>query len=941
MSHRSFESTFTLLKQRVLVLASTAGLAWGWCGGIALLLVGMWLDLVWELSEVGRLCTVAGALITGAALLVSCIVFALRQTRGALLARRLDQTAQTGGLILAGMELDAAYDSHPAEASLTQGLAELTIQRASQLAEQVPEARVFPSVPAKRALGAAAALCFAVLLVVCCAPRLAAVELLRFSDPFGDHPPFSYTQLKVEPGNTDVRYGNPLDVVVVTQGPPVEELELVVRTVGDKGQPHEEALPMFPEVAGQWRATIASVTTGGQYFVRSKTTRSHRYQLGVITVPELEEVRFRVTPPAYTRDPVYEGLLPQGGLSVLAGTRVEVRARSNRPLQSGTLQLPHGKQQQTVALKPASADGATTEVSGTFTVSQAGKFQITVKDQAGQDCREPFTGTINLLKDQVPFIRLLEPAAQSLATPSIPLPVVLAAEDDYGVTKVQLYRSLNDSRAMPLTVPTADPALRRHDEETALPLAQYGLQPGDVIKLFARVEDNDPAGAKGSESPIAVIQIVSDEELQKMLRAREGVDLMVSKYQEAQRRMEALQDELEKLEKQLQQRDPDGKLTDDEKEDVEQLAKKIEEEAAAVRESAEQMSSYDLDKALNKELETLAKQMDKAAQSAHAAAKKPMAKAGETLEELKKMKEQLAQEKDKLQKEVNDPLEKLAAIYPLMEDQSRFEALAQRQRELAERLASMKGQDNPADPAQRARMRDLEEEQRQTREELENLLNEIESHIAGLPLDEPKVQQLADSAREFVDAVRASGADQTMSDAEAGLSEFSGSRGADESRKAADILEKFLSKCKGMGDGSGEACQGLKFAPGEGSLGDTLNQLLADAGFKPGRKPGTGTGASGGYSARRSALNNIGMYGQMPTRGNPTQASARKGKKSQQGTIGGSYRDDRDNVAPSRLDPHGLLKAAGTSEAAIPARYRNRVEQYFRRIAEEGTGQKP
>ena len=32
-----------------------------------------------------------------------------------------------------------------------------------------------------------------------------------------------------------------------------------------------------------------------------------------------------------------------------------------------------------------------------------------------------------------------------------------------------------------------------------LPLSAYGLRPGDVIKLFARVEDNDPAGAKGSE----------------------------------------------------------------------------------------------------------------------------------------------------------------------------------------------------------------------------------------------------------------------------------------------------------------------------------------------------------------------------------------------------------------------------------------------------------
>ena len=43
-----------------------------------------------------------------------------------------------------------------------------------------------------------------------------------------------------------------------------------------------------------------------------------------------------------------------------------------------------------------------------------------------------------------------------------------------------------------------------------LPLSQYGLVPGDEIKLFGRVEDNDPAGPNGAESTVVVVRIDPD-----------------------------------------------------------------------------------------------------------------------------------------------------------------------------------------------------------------------------------------------------------------------------------------------------------------------------------------------------------------------------------------------------------------------------------------------
>ncbi|MFN0055046.1 MAG: hypothetical protein ACKV0T_22975, partial [Planctomycetales bacterium] len=205
-----------------------------------------------------------------------------------------------------------------------------------------------------------------------------------------------------------------------------------------------------------------------------------------------------------------------------------------------------------------------------------------------------------------------------------------------------------------------------------------------------------------------------------------------------------------------------------------------------------------------------------------------------------------------------------------------------------------------------------------------------------------QLAELAESSRQFVQDVRESQADQEMLSAATGLGEFSGSRGHASATEAADTLEHFLSRCQGQGKKCEGACDSLKFNPGEGGMGETLSQLLANAGFKPGmggQKPGqTGEGAGGGFSARTSAMNNMGLYGNLPTKGNPQSSKSGGGKQGP--TIGGSFRTDADRPAASRLDPHGMLKAAGASESAVPVRYRRRVEQYFQRIAEETGGSK-
>jgi hypothetical protein len=908
------------LRFRMLLLGLLCGIGWAIVGGVLLFCAGIWLDLLWELSPGLRVAANIVAVVAAIGLLIATVL--VWKSRGAdrALARRLDRAGGTGGQILSGYDLERAsfpdyYSPH------TEGMAAIAAQRAADVAARIPAAQAVPAKAIRPAVFAALSLIVAVGLLAVLLPRLVQTEWLRFADPYGDHPPYSRILFNVSPGDVKVRYGSGLDVQVTTSDDLVERVELVL-VEGES----EEVLPMFPEAGGAWRATLTRVLEPTKYFVRASGSRSHRFGIDVITLPSLEEVRFQVTPPAYTRLPTYDGPLPQGGLAGLPGAKVQVKVKSNRPLRSGTLVFTHGKTETKLELTPVSPKANT--VQGNFEITTAGKFSLRVTDIAGEDSQDQFAGTVTLLNDDRPFVRIRQPAPVSLATPEATLPILMAGEDDYGISQLQLYRSLNESRATPLGVEVPKPAITRFDADEGLPLSAYGLSPGDVIKLFARIEDNDPALAKGSESPLVEVRIISQEEYEQMLRRKEGLQVLLSKYQQAQRRLETLAAELEEQKKGLQKKSKES-ASEEQKEELKKLTKRLKREAAEIRSAAKHLLPFDLDENMVEHLEKLAKDLEDEAQALEEQDLEKLTE-GDLADLMEQLQKRLAKKQEEQAKEVAEPMEHLERIYPIIEDQSRFVQIYHRQVELAERLASLKGKDGADDPLLKGRMRDLELEQRQIREDLDTLLVDIQNHAELLPEDE-RLDDLRATALKFVDDVRASEAEEQMQAAENGLVEFSGDQAAKSAQDAAETLAKFLSQCEQTA-GAGQAC--LKFSPGlQQALGDTIAQLLGEAGLpKPGDGPGAGSG--GGFSSRRNSLRNVGLYGQMP--GMEQNAGNQSGKQSP-AAAGGTYSGNAASHENAELvGARGVLEAAGSGNVPVPVRYRTRVGAYFERIVDEG-----
>ncbi|MCA9138491.1 MAG: hypothetical protein KDB00_17085 [Planctomycetales bacterium] len=964
-----FAMTLHPVRQRAIMIGLFAALAVGFLVMLAMLVFGMWLDLTVPLPVGLRRVMLGLTALSASASVIALLWHAKRHTTDHAMAGQIDEAVGADGRVMAGFDLvDRGIPSasrsvtNDHDAAVCLSLAALAADQATQVCQNIDPVDVVSSQKAKYWWRNAAIAVLGVAIIAAFVPRMAWTQAQRMLIPMESQLPYSPTTLLVEPGDTEVLFGSDLEVFATIQGPTVDDLELVM-TFDDQT---EETLPLLAETDVRWRTYLTRVTRPANYFVKADGARSEMHRIDVRMTPEIKSVRCVITPPQYTKQSPYEGPIPDHGFQGLVGTKVEIELTSNRPLKHGTLSLEFQDKKESVELQVDSGESSdnSTEslqtVRGGFTLSQNGHFHLSLTDIDGTASNDFIEGAITLLTDQKPVIRLLQPKAISLATPNIPLPIVIAAEDDFGLTRLELFRGLNQSPEIAAPIELEDDSANLKIS-TSLPLSAYGLEPGDEITIFARVEDNDPAGAKGAESPVATVRIISPQQLAELELSRRGMEAVLSKQRQAQRQMEQLQEQLNEAKKKLEealeaqqaadQSNKAGSPDASEKqsaadqamqEAAKQLAsaqKSMEETADAMRQSAAMELPVDIDKGMNEQLSEMADKLQKMAQRMSELQEKMESGqklSAEEQEELKDLMQQLDEMKQQHQDSAMNPTERMSKILPLAADQQRFTQLARRQRSLADRLDALQSSDLSS-PETKRRADELRREEQQLQVALSQLLEDIESHVKQLP-DDPELDKLRQTATDFVDDVRASQADPAMTETQKELLGDQPVPASQQATKAAEILESFLSQCDSMG---GQACKNCEasFNPSAGGAkpGNSISQLLKQMGLgegQSGMKPGPGMGMApgDGYSMPQNTPDNIGVYGGLPiqeskpSRGNGPQTDGGVATYDQGGTANGT---SGGNAAAADA------AARGDSGAVVPGVYQKQVSDYFRGLAEE------
>lgn len=232
-------------------------------------------------------------------------------------------------------------------------------------------------------------------------------------------------------------------------------------------------------------------------------------------VPGFDELRWRVTPPAYSGLPTVHGR-GDDALSALPGSRVRLWSRyaprwsAVRAARVGGSAIPVGRR-----------DG---EWVAEWTVD-ADDRGVTVEAAAGDSVVDRRVVPVLVLDDRPPDVTLSAPE-RDLVLPSAHgrLAVRAAATDDYGVAELRLtwIRSRGSGEMFEFAEgewPWA--AVRRSgrgiEGEHVVDLATLDLQPGDVIHLRAVARDrNDVTGPGESVSRTRIIRIARENELDQV-----------------------------------------------------------------------------------------------------------------------------------------------------------------------------------------------------------------------------------------------------------------------------------------------------------------------------------------------------------------------------------------------------------------------------------------
>lgn len=257
------------------------------------------------------------------------------------------------------------------------------------------------------------------LILIALLPRMAQTQLLRFTDPFGDHPAYSRYDFVITPDDLEVLYGESLDLSIEVRGPAVEQLELVMippkpdRNGSPDAATPIDVVPAFPSPSGTWQATIADITQKFDLYCRVRRAHSRTYPVRVITVPRIEDVRVEVTPPLYTGQTTSRGPAATEGIHGLQGTHVRVIALSNRPLSAGSLSLvtQSGSQPITMTAQPDPH-----EVAAEFEIKETGRLELYVVDAAGQSSTDELADLLDRIEEHatsLPDAERLDPLRQT------------------------------------------------------------------------------------------------------------------------------------------------------------------------------------------------------------------------------------------------------------------------------------------------------------------------------------------------------------------------------------------------------------------------------------------------------------------------------------------------------------------------------------------------
>ena len=333
--------------------------------------------------------------------------------------------------------------------------------------------------------------------------------------------------IEISPGNITIGRGQ--EVLIEVQNPETRlEHKLYFRY--DK---------IFRELAlTDWRYLFNSVETDIEYYIANSVASSDTFKITCLDEPYARQWRTQISPPPYTGLSTVVDTLSQGNIEAFLHSLVNLNIQTNIPIKQAQMRFSDGR---TLPLK-----GSGNSFSTQFRVQKAETWYLELIDELGRKNR-PEEKSINIITDSPPEIRILFPAKDTVLDQRMNLPLIVSANDDFGLRNLQLVYQINDAAPQSITIKSVIPG-KIINLDYVFDLAPFGLFPGDRVTYWMQVWDNSPMHQK-AESARYVARFPSIAEIYQEIEQKEN--LKTSELQSAMEQAQDLQQEFEQKRREL------------------------------------------------------------------------------------------------------------------------------------------------------------------------------------------------------------------------------------------------------------------------------------------------------------------------------------------------------------------------------------------------------
>lgn len=242
---------------------------------------------------------------------------------------------------------------------------------------------------------------------------------------------------------------------------------------------------------GGYEHRLESVDSSFDYRIAAGTAMSPTHRITALFPPRVTRIDLHYTYPRFT------GLSPRreedgGDIHAPAGTRVRLEIHTDKPIVRGTLTMGSGA---SAPLGGPGGSGAVAEL----VVEQEDGYRVRLEDADGLSSAGDVEYFIRVVDDRPPNVRIVRPSGDQGITPLEEVAIEARADDDHGLTAFDLIYTVagRPPRTVPFERVSGTPIERAGTY--VLSAEDLGVQPGDVIAVYARTRDV-PRGRPSSEA---------------------------------------------------------------------------------------------------------------------------------------------------------------------------------------------------------------------------------------------------------------------------------------------------------------------------------------------------------------------------------------------------------------------------------------------------------